>query len=70
VSATTFAAFKSCMSDNGVTITATDPQQGLRGLDRTAATTIAALKVCQPILGSAGATGSGAPAVAPTPSAS
>jgi hypothetical protein len=70
ISATTFAAFKSCMSDNGVTITVTDPQQALRSLDRTVAKTAAALKVCQPILGSgAGAAGSGAPAAAPTPSA-
>jgi hypothetical protein len=51
ISATTFAAFKSCMSDNGVTITATDPQQGLRSLNRSDAKTAAALKVCQPILG-------------------
>jgi len=51
VSATTFAAFKSCMSDNGVTITATDPQQGLRALNRSDAKTAEALKVCQPILG-------------------
>jgi hypothetical protein len=51
ISATTFAAFKSCMSDNGVTITATDPQQALRSLDRSDAKTAAALKVCDPILG-------------------
>lgn len=70
ISATTFAAFKSCMADNGVTITVTDPQQALRALDRTVAKTAAALKVCQPILGSgAGATASGAPAAAPTPPA-
>jgi hypothetical protein len=67
ISATTFAAFKSCMSDNGVTITVTDPQQALRALDRTVAKTAAALKVCQPILGQAAS--SGAPAAAPTPSA-
>jgi hypothetical protein len=69
ISATTFAAFKSCMADNGVTITVTDPQQALRALDRTVAKTAAALKVCQPILGTgAGAAASGAPAAAPTPS--
>jgi hypothetical protein len=68
ISATTFAAFKSCMADKGVTITVTDPQQALRALDRTVAKTAAALKVCQPILGTrAGA--SGAPAAAPTASA-
>ena len=63
ISATTFAAFKSCMSDNGVTITSTDPQTAVRGLDRTDAKTAAALKICQPILGQ-GAGGT------PTPSAS
>jgi hypothetical protein len=51
ISATTFAAFKSCMSDNGVTITETDPQQALRSLNRADAKTAAALKVCQPIIG-------------------
>jgi hypothetical protein len=68
ISATTFAAFKSCMADKGVTITVTDPQQALRALDRTVAKTAAALKVCEPILGT-GAAASGAPAAAPTPSA-
>ena len=68
ISATTFAAFKSCMADKGVTITVTDPQQALRALDRTVAATAAALKVCQPILGT-GAAASGPPAAAPTPSA-
>ncbi len=63
ISATTFAAFKSCMSDNGVTITSTDPQTAVRGLDRTDAKTAAALKICQPILGQ----GTGG---TPTPSAS
>ena len=67
ISATTFAAFKSCMADKGVTITVTDPQQALRALDRTVAATAAALKVCQPILGTGAA--SGPPAAAPTPSA-
>jgi hypothetical protein len=67
ISATTFAAFKSCMSDNGVTITVTDPQQALRALDRTVATTAAALKICQPILGQQAA-GSGAPSPAPAAS--
>jgi hypothetical protein len=67
ISATTFAAFKSCMSDNGVTITTTDPQQAMQGLDRTDPKIAAALKVCQPILGQ-GQQGvaSGAP---PTPGA-
>lgn len=51
ISATTFAAFKSCMSDNGVTISQTDPQQALRSLNRSDAKTAAALKVCDPILG-------------------
>jgi hypothetical protein len=64
ISATTFAAFKSCMSDNGVTITSTDPQTAIRGLDRTDAKTAAALKICQPILGQGAGPG------APTPSAS
>jgi hypothetical protein len=63
ISATTFAAFKSCMSDNGVTITSTDPQTAIRGLERSDAKTAAALKICQPILGQ-GAGGT------PTPSAS
>ncbi len=51
ISATTFAAFKSCMSDNGVAITQTDAQQALRSLNRSDAKTAAALKVCDPILG-------------------
>lgn len=51
ISATTFAAFKSCMSDNGVTIAQTDAQAALRGLDRSDAKVAAALKICQPILG-------------------
>ncbi|HET9187779.1 MAG TPA: hypothetical protein VFN80_07485 [Acidothermaceae bacterium] len=55
ISATTFAAFKSCMSDNGVTISQTDPQQALRSLNRSDAKTAAALKVCDPILGRPGA---------------
>lgn len=59
ISATTFAAFKSCMSDNGVTITSTDPQAAVRGLDRADVKTAAALKICQPILGQRA--GSGAP---------
>jgi hypothetical protein len=67
ISATTFAAFKSCMSDNGVTITVTDPQQAVRALDRTVAKTAAALKICQPILGQQAA-GSGAPSPAPAAS--
>jgi hypothetical protein len=74
ISATTFAAFKSCMSDNGVTITSTDPQAAVRGLDRSDAKTAAALKICQPILGQgaggSAAPGSGAPSVAPAPAAS
>jgi hypothetical protein len=74
ISATTFAAFKSCMSDNGVTITSTDPQTAMRGLDRTDAKTAAALKICQPILGQgaggSAAPGSGAPSVSPAPAAS
>jgi hypothetical protein len=60
ISATTFAAFKSCMSDNGVSITATDPQAALRSLDRSDAKTAAALKVCDPILGQ--------PTASPSPS--
>ena len=66
ISATTFAAFKSCMTDNGVTITATDPQQGIRGLNRSDPKTAAALKVCQPILGQGGAPPSPNPAASPT----
>ena len=65
ISATTFAAFKSCMSDNGVTITVTDPTQAVRSLNRSDAKTAAALKICQPILGT-GAAGSGAPTPAAT----
>jgi hypothetical protein len=53
------------MSDNGVTITVTNPQQALQGLNRSDAKTAAALKVCQPILGQQGVA-SGAP---PTPGA-
>ncbi|HEY0870460.1 MAG TPA: hypothetical protein VGD55_08680 [Acidothermaceae bacterium] len=68
ISATTFAAFKSCMSDNGVTITVTDPTQAIRSLNRSDAKTAAALKICQPILGTQGTQGSGAPS--PTPAAS
>ncbi len=68
ISATTFAAFKSCMSDHGVTITSTDPQAAIRGLDRTDAKTAAALKLCQPILGQAA--DGGGPAPSPTPAAS
>jgi hypothetical protein len=44
------------MSDNGVTITQTDPQTALRDLNRADAKTAAALKVCQPILGQPTAT--------------
>jgi len=62
------------MSDNGVTITSTDPQTAMRGLDRTDAKTAAALKICQPILGqgagSSAAAASGAPAPSVTPAAS
>lgn len=68
ISATTFAAFKSCMSDHGVTITSTDPQAAIRGLDRADAKTAAALKLCQPILGQAAGGGGSAPS--PTPAAS
>jgi hypothetical protein len=39
------------MSDQGVTITTTDPQQATQGLDRNDPKTAAALKVCQPIIG-------------------
>jgi hypothetical protein len=63
ISAATFAAFKSCMSDNGVTITVTDPTQAVRSLNRSDAKTAAALKICQPILGTQGA-GSRAPSPA------
>jgi hypothetical protein len=70
ISATTFAAFKSCMSDNGVTITVTDPTQAVRSLNRSDAKTAAALKICQPILGTQGTQGSGAPSVTPPPAAS
>lgn len=52
ISATTFAAFKSCMGDNGVTISQSDPQTALRLLNRDDAKTAAALKTCQVILGS------------------
>lgn len=51
ISAATFAAFKSCMSDKGVAVTVTDPQQALRSLNRNDAKTAAALKICQPIIG-------------------
>jgi hypothetical protein len=67
ISATTFAAFKSCMSDNGVTITTTNPQQAMQGLNRSDPKTAAALKICQPILGQQGAA-SGAPSPAPAAS--
>jgi hypothetical protein len=67
ISAATFAAFKSCMTDQGVTITATDPQQAIRGLDRVDPKTVAALKVCQPILGQGLA--SSAPSSSAAPSA-
>jgi hypothetical protein len=50
------------MADNGVTITSADPQAAVRGLDRTDAKTAAALKICQPILGSGAATPSASPA--------
>jgi hypothetical protein len=72
ISATTFAAFKSCMSDNGVTIATTDPQTGLRELNRIDPKTAAALKICQPIIGAAGRTGGSVntpPPIAPSPSA-
>jgi len=70
ISATTFAAFKSCMSDNGVTIAATDPQTGLRNLDRSDPKTSSALKICEAILGRAGTAGSsGSAAPLPAPSA-
>jgi hypothetical protein len=72
ISATTYAAFTSCMSDNGVTIAATDAQTGLRDLDRSDPKTAAALKICQAILGTAGNAGaaaSSAPSPAPSPSA-
>lgn len=68
ISATTFAAFTSCMSDNGVTITSSDPAAALRALNRADPKTAAALKVCQPILGSAAARGSAPASSAPTPS--
>jgi len=64
ISATTFAAFKSCMSDNGVTITSTNPQTAMQGLNRSDAKTAAALKICQPILGQ----GAGSRAATPSPS--
>jgi hypothetical protein len=67
ISATTFAAFKSCMSDNGVTITTTNPQQAMQGLNRSDPKTAAALKICQPILGQQGAA-SGTPSAAPAAS--
>jgi hypothetical protein len=67
ISATTYASFKSCMSDNGVTLTGTTAQQGLASLNRSDAKTAAALKICQPILGTAGAA-SGSPAPAPSAS--
>lgn len=67
ISAATFAAFTSCMSDNGVTITSTDPSTALRDLTRADTKTAAALKICQPVLGTAAA-GIAAPASAvPTP---
>ena len=69
ISAATLAAFVSCMSDNGVSISGTDPQAVLRGLNRNDAKTAAALKVCQPMLGQ-GFGGQGGPAAsgAPLPS--
>jgi hypothetical protein len=68
ISATTFAAFKSCMSDNGVTITTTNPQQAMQGLNRSDPKTAAALKICQPILGQGQGAASGAPSPAPAAS--
>jgi hypothetical protein len=68
ISATTFAAFKSCMSDNGVTITSTDPQTAVRGLDRTDAKTAAGLKICQPILGQGAGSGAATPSASPAAS--
>lgn len=65
VSQVTFDAFKSCMKDNGVTIEAGDPAQALRDLDRSDPRTAAALRICQPILGSGMR-----PAPSPTPAAS
>jgi hypothetical protein len=50
ISTTTFASFKDCMSSNGVTIAATNPQAALQSLDRTDPKTAAALKICEPIL--------------------
>lgn len=67
ISATTLASFKSCMTSNGVTLTGTTAQQVLASLNRSDAKTAAALKICQPILGTAAA-GSGAPAPAPSAS--
>jgi len=67
ISATTFASFKSCMSDNGVTITESDPQAALRTLDRSDAKTSTALQVCQAILGPAGADVTPAASPSPTP---
>ncbi len=69
ISAATLAAFVSCMSDNGVSISGTDPQAVLSGLNRSDAKTAAALKVCQPILGqAAGGQGGAAASGAPRPS--
>ncbi|MDQ1484376.1 MAG: hypothetical protein QOJ62_69 [Actinomycetota bacterium] len=66
ISAATFAAFKSCMSDKGVTVTVTDPQQALRSLDRNDAKTAAALKVCQPIIAQAQAAARPSASASPT----
>ena len=68
ISATTFAAFKSCMSDNGVTITSTNPQTAIQGLNRGDAKTAAALKVCQPILGQGAGSGATTPSASPAAS--
>jgi hypothetical protein len=69
ISAATFAAFTSCMSDNGVTVTGTNPQTAIRALNRSDAKTAAALKICQAILGTAGAGGSAVPVPSAAPSA-
>jgi len=56
------------MSDNGVTITSTNPQTAIQGLDRNDAKTAAALKVCQPILGQGAGSGAATPSASPAAS--
>ena len=70
IDATALAAFKSCLSDHGVTVP--DGQDFMRQLDRTDAKVAAGLKTCAPLLPAPGngAQGSAAPNPAASPAAS